>query len=1563
MINKIITDGGYKQQENMTENIASGIVDFDQNAKRLKTSEKTFTAKSSPSMSLEKSMDLGHDEDILFLISQTEGNNHNLVGLGYIKLCFVFPNGWKVERQNRCRTWLTENLGFTESLLGNSSVAYSNNRTKVDSRRFQSAVVSLSLKTFTLLIQRTDLCKAGKKVMEERNTATAQQVAADAAAAAEAAQSTLTLEVPDEQVAKSRPTSLNMSRPTSLNMSTIQRVMSTDSTSGRNSGNKRSHRDSMTFRDTGGGDSDSDENGAYSPKSGSGRTSRSSQSPFFMSNRSPRGMTASPMDPGLTTGLTSMRLDTNSTEPEPRVMTRSRGNSNSTMMVALSRSRGNSDSTLGESVSTKSRNGSLDLGRCASRTGPAIKEESQEDLDEDLDKEVASFLPNSTSAGSLLTMEQQAAAPISNGIAAGTRFAGDFFTAPTYSRSPLPLAPKVVKRSPVLTTVEGDEAVDIPSDTSTMRDSDEENDEDEEEPGGAGNGDHCPMSPSGASAGQQAHERSSTPPAAVFPPVYEEMAPSEMTSQIGMHYEIGLSGGGNSPPSAMAMRRPLPSGPFTRRIPSPQRPLRKFVRSQTAPLPSSQFENSPGATVPAAGLGLSAGPFFHTPQAVRPADTFHWENTQSAPEHQLARMREAFRTARLEYDRVKKIPLIRSKSEGNHSPSDGTGLCASHWDSDFMPAHSSRVSSFGIPFGHLGGRDSIGSVGGGVSSCPFQALTNDRGSGAHLMVCEDEMGMLGCSPIQVGIQVAQQALRDRRPSRPSSSNSVLGMYPSPQAAFSTVSPKHSHQHVNNALTHLNHSPGSMLVDAPTSIHGVALAAGFTPVFANSRLSETWKIKKRQSSVAKSRRMSVAALPPAAPAVRLHAIAESSFAEDTSYLGSPGPKTKCLSASKARAVAHKRHSSIFSSAKNNLNYNNNYNNTSDVLGESSFAHHSGCDSDLSFGHNTSNTSTGADSSLGGFASDSHFFHPSSRLNEHNFKGIVIGGVYQHCFDNASPLVAAPTGSDKRVVDVSIQTDNSLVLSLYQPRSKSTKQIELGAYWQWMRCSPTGYLAFRSAIEPHHKTVCYFLPKHPDDWKDKSAPASAPSAVVVRDGRVLRNRRVSIVPQHEFNPRASQSFSGRLHNEIEMDFQPMNAITALPSIETDTDVDGDNEMQSDNENEELNLSGVHAMDNDLDLPNLNALDLDDAASAQSEHWSNPNILALIFDFLIDDAVLFGAGPTTPTAAAGTSSRPASRRARKPSASNMAEVAAMQLQTCQTVNKTFALATYMVIAQRKSSLSVGARLSFDYARFKKFATKFQEGMYLSEGVCKNVYCVLNPATANLEAVSVMDIDDLKSRAMDVAITQELKISLLCSALVNLKICPNLVQVYSLFQADCDAPSKLWGAKRSFEDMRNPLTRRSGAIDMRKGDVTLGSYQYIRMEFCSGGDVEDRVRAVGLPDLPTVQGMFFQMCFSLYACREKLCMRHFDIKLLNFFVTTPDILHYSPSAAKQAPAATACAAHKGTTNLQIALGEHVYNLPLQANSLSLIKLADFGTSAVGTMGLGDCITMQQVRILLLLC
>ena len=58
--------------------------------------------------------------------------------------------------------------------------------------------------------------------------------------------------------------------------------------------------------------------------------------------------------------------------------------------------------------------------------------------------------------------------------------------------------------------------------------------------------------------------------------------------------------------------------------------------------------------------------------------------------------------------------------------------------------------------------------------------------------------------------------------------------------------------------------------------------------------------------------------------------------------------------------------------------------------------------------------------------------------------------------------------------------------------------------------------------------------------------------------------------------------------------------------------------------------------------------------------------------------------------------------------------------------------------------------------------------------------------------------------------------------------------------------------------------------------------MELCDYGDVEGFIRRQpgGLLPLDVVQQLLFQMCFSLYAARESFSMRHYDIKLLNFFL-----------------------------------------------------------------------------------
>jgi hypothetical protein len=796
-------------------------------------------------------------------------------------------------------------------------------------------------------------------------------------------------------------------------------------------------------------------------------------------------------------------------------------------------------------------------------------------------------------------------------------------------------------------------------------------------------------------------------------------------------------------------------------------------------------------------------------------EDYLWEISEPVPADVLQKMKQEFRVAsvRYELELTTKPRLQRAVSDpyaGSSFQNANHASPVDRRDSDFLRG---GVGGFvGIGAMSFGGRDSIGST-----SSAMRALVCDRPS---LGGEEGEMNVCQGSP---NLESLHQAVREHKGQI--RSGSMLGRGASPHAAFVSYSPKHSpgSQFAAGANSHR----------APTYHPGMsATSPGLTEMSVESR-----RRKKKMNSEAKLRRMSMSiqhqlrAEQQRQNPSHLSAIAEGS-PNDSSFAFSPFPKAKCPSATKK--ILARRGSAMF-----------NRHNTSDLIAEPSFAsHHSGTDCDLSFG----NGSLAADSSLG--HGDGHLFRPTSVLNELNFKGIVVGGVYQHCFDNAFPVVAAPTGSDKRIVDVVIQDDNALVLSLYLPREKTTKTIDLGTKWMWMRCSPTGYLAFRSAVVPDERNVCYFLPKHPDDWKSQAqAPVPITAAPHARMSILGggRGRRMSIVPQHEFNPRPRQSPTVRLHKGIEMDCQALEEITRCEGLEQDglVAVEGDEEgevydtfkMHSD---EDLDLS-LNQPDPEVDVLDLASLDVKETVAAQSEHWSNPHLLSLVFDFLVNDADLL---PNSTTSQAKVAAEPPPRRrSQRKETATPAPVepapSTPQLLQCQLVNKTWALAAYMVIARRKSTLALAARKSFDFARYQTFATKFQSGMYLSEGVCKNVYCVFNPSSQSLEALSVMDIDDLRERDMTLAVTQEIHISLLCSAMVTLKICPNLVVVNSLFQADFDAPMQLWGEKRGFNELRTAPRRAN--VGLRKGQLQAGSFQYIRSEFCSGGDVEERLRGIG--------------------------------------------------------------------------------------------------------------------------
>lgn len=184
--------------------------------------------------------------------------------------------------------------------------------------------------------------------------------------------------------------------------------------------------------------------------------------------------------------------------------------------------------------------------------------------------------------------------------------------------------------------------------------------------------------------------------------------------------------------------------------------------------------------------------------------------------------------------------------------------------------------------------------------------------------------------------------------------------------------------------------------------------------------------------------------------------------------------------------------------------------------------------------------------------------------------------------------------------------------------------------------------------------------------------------------------------------------------------------------------------------------------------------------------------------------------------------------------------------------------------------------------------------------------------------------------------------------------------------------------------------------------SYQYIRMEYCSGGDLEEVVRRAGQLTVSTVKSILFQIFFAFYAGREKLCLRHFDVKLLNFFVSDGSCLlshtqkeEYDKTIVNNNRSnnsnndesntnddnnnnnnninnnnsnninnndnnnnSNTHTHNSETVKMRVGFGDHVFSLPLQISSLSVVKLADFGTSAVGAAGLGESVTAQQVRI-----
>ena len=285
-------------------------------------------------------------------------------------------------------------------------------------------------------------------------------------------------------------------------------------------------------------------------------------------------------------------------------------------------------------------------------------------------------------------------------------------------------------------------------------------------------------------------------------------------------------------------------------------------------------------------------------------------------------------------------------------------------------------------------------------------------------------------------------------------------------------------------------------------------------------------------------------------------------------------------------------------------------------------------------------------------------------------------------------------------------------------------------------------------------------------------------------------------------------------------------------------------------------------------------------------------------------------------------------------------------------------------------------------------------------------------MEALSVMDVNAITASGNAAILAQELRASILMSALVRHRICPNHVETFGVLRTK-HAPRDIWGCPgevfSEFVDRAREGRReggREGAAPPSpplhpkaptRAALSQGDYQLIRMELCRHGDLEGFLRKQPQGVLPPAltRLLLFQMCFALYAARDTHLMRHYDLKLLNFLLA--DFPAPAPSTSSSLPSSSSSSGGKRrvlrarqegggemdydheeeeessnikkggrkageegeVVTVRYGLGAHTYLLPLPASLPLCVKLADFGTADLSAETLGQPIGLDQFTTL----
>lgn len=290
-----------------------------------------------------------------------------------------------------------------------------------------------------------------------------------------------------------------------------------------------------------------------------------------------------------------------------------------------------------------------------------------------------------------------------------------------------------------------------------------------------------------------------------------------------------------------------------------------------------------------------------------------------------------------------------------------------------------------------------------------------------------------------------------------------------------------------------------------------------------------------------------------------------------------------------------------------------------------------------------------------------------------------------------------------------------------------------------------------------------------------------------------------------------------------------------------------------------------------------------------------------------------------------------------------------------------TWRVLAGTAAAIECAGTMA-DTQSVPPWSPRFQRGFpwggFLAKGGFKSVFQVWVASHKQVQAISVMDVDVIRSAGSSAVIEQEIRLASFASELVSRGVCPNFVETYHVFRLKNAPVAEMWG------DGVNKLPH--GSVDAflaAYGDGTLWrppvvgagartpvhDAVFIRMELCQGDaeahlrHLEPQVKAwedslpqpsldpalVGAypvdpatdPGLSLVVGWTLQMSMALLACKAHLGMVHADVKLLNFFLVKSEdtTLRYAVPCVD------------GSVSIFEVLTQHI------------VKLGDFGSGAVG--------------------